>query len=156
MTDTPATLANWRQSPFNTWSFGHVDKLIPVAKIPAGTTSPLPLDTALDTAAITAQFENRSWSFADILAETETDGLLVLRQGRIVHESYRNGDVNTRHILFSVSKSIALTPSSSSFFEILNCGTPSNTARNVFSSNCFNASEVAFPNKIFEASTAAL
>ena len=106
MTDTTATLANWRQSPFNTWSFGHVDKLIPVANISAATASPLLLGSALNTTTITAQFENRSWSFDDVLAETETDGLLVLHKGRIVHECYRNGAADTRHILFSVSKSV--------------------------------------------------
>ena len=33
----PATLANWRQHPHSVWGFTHVDRLVPVAEIPAGT-----------------------------------------------------------------------------------------------------------------------
>ncbi len=106
MTVTAATLANWRQSPFNRWSFGNVDKLISVAPIEAGSPAPLAQGPQLVTSTIKAQFEGRNWSFGEILAETETDGLLVLHKGKIVHESYRNGEASTRHILFSVSKSV--------------------------------------------------
>jgi len=47
------------------------------------------------------------WFVEELLDETETDGFLVLRQGRIVAEHYFNGMApDTPHILMSVSKSI--------------------------------------------------
>ncbi|MBG1233581.1 serine hydrolase domain-containing protein [Aestuariivirga litoralis] len=98
MTSPKATLANWRTAPFSQWAFGHVDELIPVATIAAAQPAELPLGASLNTAAIA--------SFDEILAETETDGFMVLQGGKIIHESYRHGDAKTRHILFSVSKPV--------------------------------------------------
>ena len=34
--DEPVTLANWRQAPFNRWSFQHVGQLVPSARIDRG------------------------------------------------------------------------------------------------------------------------
>ena len=105
MTEETTTLANWRQAPFNTWAFGHVDKLLPVATIAASTPSPLRHGPQLNAAEIKIDYENRRWTFVEALAETQTDSLLILQAGRIVHETYRHGDAATRHLLFSVSKS---------------------------------------------------
>lgn len=103
---TKATLANWRTPPHNVWAFRHVDELIPAATIKHGTPSPLQNGTALDTGHIRVNFEGRALSFEEVVDETEGDAILVMHDGKVVHENYRNGDDKTRHILFSVSKSV--------------------------------------------------
>ncbi|HYL90024.1 MAG TPA: serine hydrolase [Burkholderiales bacterium] len=76
----PVTLANWRAAPFNRWGFQHVREL-PV--------------------------ERRALDVEPLLAETDTDGFVVLHRGRIIAEHYANGmKPGTPHILMSVSKSM--------------------------------------------------
>ena len=101
-----ANLSNWRKPPHNVWAFRHVDDIIATERIAAA--QPAPLDHAgqLNTNALQFQFEGRRWSFDEALAETDGDGLLVLKGGQVVHESYRQGSAAERHILFSVSKSV--------------------------------------------------
>jgi CubicO group peptidase (beta-lactamase class C family) len=90
------TLANWRTAPYNRWAFHHVRELIPTAEIandPARVT-PLP-------AAPAEVFDER------FLAETDTDGIVVVHRGRLVFERYFNGmSAESPHILMSVSKSL--------------------------------------------------
>lgn len=100
------TLENWRLSPHTTWAFHHVAELIPSARIEAGKPSPLAVASQLETAALQFQFEGRTWTVDEAVAATETDGLMVLHDGNIVHERFINGDAATPHILFSVSKSL--------------------------------------------------
>ena len=48
--------------------------------------------------------------FDDYLEATSTNALVIVKDGSIVHESYRNGsDASTRHITFSVAKSYVAT-----------------------------------------------
>jgi CubicO group peptidase (beta-lactamase class C family) len=103
---TRATLANWRQPPQNIWAFRHVDQIIATKKISAAAPAPLDRGEMLDIAAVQFTFEGRQWSCGGVLEETDGDGLLVLKGGKVVHEGYRHGDAAARHILFSVSKSI--------------------------------------------------
>ena len=108
---TAVTLANWQEPPFNRWAFQHVRELIPTARIPRGDTPVwlLPADER-DIAGIRFRCEDRELSIADMLAETWTDGFLVLHRGRIVAEHYFNGlRPDTPHLLMSVSKSVVST-----------------------------------------------
>ncbi|MGB0506826.1 MAG: serine hydrolase domain-containing protein [Pikeienuella sp.] len=94
-----ATLANWRNRPFNAWSFQHVRELIPSA------------DIAHDPENIRdfplGQLDVAGLGIEAVMADTDTDAVVVLRGGELVYESYRNGmDQNSHHILMSVSKSI--------------------------------------------------
>jgi CubicO group peptidase (beta-lactamase class C family) len=106
--DTPETvsLANWRRSPWNRWSFHHVSELVPVAVIPTDPSraKPLPEDLVVP---------NRlpdGTSIDQVLCETETDGFLVLRDGALIYEWYANGlTADLPHIVFSISKSISAT-----------------------------------------------
>ena len=59
-------------------------------------------------------------------------------------------------VVFSASRSNGPIPAFSSSSEISYVSTPLNTSRNVSSSNARSASAVAFPNRIFVASTALL
>ena len=102
------TLANWQDPPFNRWAFQHVRELIPTARIPRGSGPVwlLPPDDR-DIAGVRFRCEDRELSIADLLAETCTDGFLVLHRGWIVAEQYFNGlKADTPHLLMSVSKSV--------------------------------------------------
>ena len=105
------TLANWRTAPFNRWAFHHVREVVPSADIandPARVV-PLPPDPAGLTPRAVEVESGRGdpRSFADVLDETSTDGLVILHRGRVVFEHYANGmTADAPHILMSVSKSL--------------------------------------------------
>ena len=101
-----ATLANWRQHPHSVWGFTHVDRLVPTARIAAGAPSLLPSAAALDLGAVTVEWNGTAKSAADTLAETFTDGFLLLKDGAVVAEHYAHQRPEDPHIVFSVSKSI--------------------------------------------------
>jgi CubicO group peptidase (beta-lactamase class C family) len=51
--------------------------------------------------------DGRQSTLGDCLAETYTDGFMVLQRGRVLAERYDNGQLpDTLHIIFSVSKSL--------------------------------------------------
>ena len=102
------TLANWRQPPFNRWSFTHVRELIPTAAIANDPAARAELPSVpVDLGGLAFDFDGARYDLASFLAETETDGMLVLRAGEIVCERYGKGmDAATPHILMSVSKSV--------------------------------------------------
>ena len=90
------TLANWRTAPFNRWGFQHVRELIPSADIPNEPRRVRELPV-----------QKRDLDVESFLAETDSDGFVVLHRGRIVAEQYANGmTAETPHILMSVSKSM--------------------------------------------------
>ena len=102
------TLANWRTAPFNKWSFTHLRELIPSARIAAdpGAVSEMPV-ASVDLGGVEFEFDGSRYDLERFLAETETDGMLVLREGPIVHEHYGPGmDAVTPHFFASVTKSV--------------------------------------------------
>jgi CubicO group peptidase (beta-lactamase class C family) len=114
-----ATLANWRTEPYSSWAFQHVEQLVRCVTID-GAEQPRALPSTEGAASARAnaspqavlaalQFEHagQRWKALDALHEGATDGLLVLHRGQVVAEHYANDhSVDTRHIVFSVSKSI--------------------------------------------------
>jgi len=102
------TLANWQDPPFNRWAFQHVRELIPTARIPRGDGPAWPLPRAeRDLGGIRFGPASQELTVADLLAQTCTDGFLVLHRGRIVTEQYFNAMApDTPHLLMSVSKSV--------------------------------------------------
>jgi CubicO group peptidase (beta-lactamase class C family) len=103
------TLANWRTAPFNSWSFHHVRELVPSADIPAdrsraGSLTADPVDLG------GLEFDDGAGgglSFDAFLEHSHTDGMVILRNGKITFEYYANGmTTSTPHILMSVSKSM--------------------------------------------------
>ncbi len=104
-----ATLANWRSQPFSSWAFQNVRVLLPVAdigRVPERTWE-LPV-TPRSLHDFHLPFGRHvPMTLDDFLAETVTDALLVVHEGRIVHEYYAHGMTErTRHIVMSASKSI--------------------------------------------------
>lgn len=55
-------------------------------------------------------FEGEDNSLDDFLEQTRTNALLVIKDGAIVHEQYRNGMApDSRHTVYSMSKSVIAT-----------------------------------------------
>ena len=101
------TLANWRTSPFNRWAFHHVREIVPSAEIRNDPSRVRDLPTGAPLAMPSIESEGETLTFEDFCQKTDTDGMVVLHQGRVIHESYRNGmDPHAPHILMSVSKSM--------------------------------------------------
>jgi len=102
------TLANWRKAPFNKWSFSHVREIVPSAEITHDPKAVRQLPSApIDLSDLSVESGGVRRTFGEFLRFTDTDGLVVLHRGSIVHESY-TGETSAAapHILMSVSKSI--------------------------------------------------
>ncbi|MGH7074342.1 MAG: serine hydrolase domain-containing protein [Stellaceae bacterium] len=106
--DSQVTLANWRKPPFNRWAFHHVREIVPSVEIPndPANVGVLPI-APRDFAGLRIPFDGTSYDLDAFLAATNTDAMVILHDGRIVHESYGVGMTSaTPHILMSVSKSV--------------------------------------------------
>ncbi len=105
------TLAGWQTEPQLRWSFQHVSDLFPTATIPAAPT-PCPLVPAeagewVDDVALLHPHSGRPLSVGQVIAETDTDGWALAREGHLLREAYPAGmQPDTRHLLMSVSKSL--------------------------------------------------
>jgi len=103
------TLANWQDPPFNRWAFRHMRELIPSQPIPAGPRGPAPLPAAsrpLGDPPV-SRISGGTATVQDVMADTFTDGLVILHNGQVLAERYDAGTTaDTRHLLMSVSKSI--------------------------------------------------
>ena len=105
------TLANWQDAPFNRWAFQHLREVIPTHRIPRGSGPVAPLAPAtkpLAPEAVTVhRLEGETSTLAEVLAETWTDAVVIVHDGRIVLESYGNKmTAQTPHLLMSVTKSV--------------------------------------------------
>jgi CubicO group peptidase (beta-lactamase class C family) len=102
------TLANWQDPPFNRWAFQHVRELVPTARIPRGEGPAWRLPRAeRDISGLTFRAGSRTLTISEFLADSYTDGFLVLHQGGVVTELYFNGMTpETPHLLMSVSKTV--------------------------------------------------
>ena len=107
--EAQVTLANWRTAPFNRWAFHHVREIVPSADIPNDPlyVMPLPSDP-VDMAPLRIDAgTGKPLSFDEFLEVTRTDGIVILRHGRLAVERYSGGlTPDTPHILMSVSKSL--------------------------------------------------
>ena len=103
------TADNWEETPWNRWSFQHMSELIPGARIwrGDGPATELELDPVSVDDVVFETVAGATETVAAFLERTYTDGLLVLRHGRVAVEQYFNGMTpHTRHLLMSVSKSM--------------------------------------------------
>ncbi|WP_172295490.1 serine hydrolase [Pseudoruegeria sp. HB172150] len=102
------TLENWDLPPFNRWSFQNVRSLIPSVDVfrgygPEGTLpeAPEPLDD------LPVALEGETVPLARVLADTYSDGFLVMHRGCVVYERYFNGMApEALHLSQSVAKSV--------------------------------------------------
>lgn len=109
LTGPQATLANWQEPPHNRWAFQHVRELVPTARISRGSGPVRRLSYAPQEAIGRTAFsyEKQNLTLDQLLAESFTDGFIVLHRGRVIYERYFNGmQPDTPHLLMSVSKSV--------------------------------------------------
>lgn len=101
-------LGNWRAAPWNVWAFRHVSELIPTARIAA--TPGLaedPVVSAEDLLRQAFSLDGQRVTVAEILSNTSTDAMVVMKSGRIIADFHApNFTLQSRHILFSTSKSV--------------------------------------------------
>jgi CubicO group peptidase (beta-lactamase class C family) len=111
--ESRATLANWQDPPYNRWSFQHLRELIPTQRISRGHSLRPALgqqhgggSPVLDDVTV-YRLAGHTSTFAEVIAETWTDAIVVLHDGQIVFEQYFNGMAEeTPHLLMSVTKSV--------------------------------------------------
>jgi hypothetical protein len=101
------SLANWREAPFNQWSFHHVREIIPTADIAHDPRQSRPLPIGLvDTDKIRIRGARDALALDDFLTAASTDSLVILHRGRIIVERYAGGmtaETPHSHVGFEVS-----------------------------------------------------
>ncbi len=105
-------LDQWQFAPYLQWSMQNIQNFLPVHQIRRGVrATELPCRSA-DLAALTVPhpWDERSVSFAEVMAATHTDGWMVTHRGEVVGEQYL-GTLTPAgmHLLMSVSKSLTAT-----------------------------------------------
>ena len=101
-------LGNWRAAPWNVWAFRHVCELIPTARIAATPgLAEEPVVDASDLLGETVRLEGRRVTVAELLGKTFADAMVVMKSGHIIADFHApNFTLESRHILFSTSKSV--------------------------------------------------
>jgi len=101
------TTSNWINGPFNRWGFRHVRELTRTARVGRGfgPVSDLP-PAEHDLSDFSFAYGGRRIGFDRWLEETFTDGLLVVRDGKVLSELYQDGmSPSDTHLIMSASKS---------------------------------------------------
>ena len=106
-----ANLSNWRDPEHVVWSFQNVDKILNTTPIKKGDkTTPLRarhVPVNLDYFNIKTS-DGKSFDLSTFQQETNTDGIIVLKDGKIVYEHYdRTNTEKSIHIMMSMTKSVA-------------------------------------------------
>ncbi len=102
------TGANWQFGPLNRWAYTHLTEVLPSKPIRHNPAMVQPLDD-LDLAAedLVITLDDLPSSIAQRMDPLYIDGILVMRQGKVLVERY-DGTLNPErtHLLWSVSKTI--------------------------------------------------
>jgi CubicO group peptidase (beta-lactamase class C family) len=102
-------LDNWLSAPYSHWSFQHVEDFVPTAVISRGTgpAAALPAASAAMAEIRVTSTGGVATTVGAVMDTTATDGWAVAHRGSMVAEEYLDGlGAQTRHLLFSVSKSL--------------------------------------------------
>lgn len=90
-------------------NFANMDKVFPASHVPAST-APLQFEKQLKQIVDNYQYDYRIHSVRDFIERSSSTGLLVIKDGKIVHEWYIDGyDASTTITSFSVAKSFVST-----------------------------------------------
>lgn len=103
---------DWDRPPWNRWTFQHINEFMPTARVwrGSGPARALPRQEEAITDINFTLSNGQQQTIAEFLDDTYTDGMLVMCDGKIVHESYHNAmRPETPHLMQSVSKSITST-----------------------------------------------
>lgn len=100
--------ATWDLGPYNRWTFQNVRDMTPTTRVWRGRQAASDLPEAIEPiGGIRFTHEGVERSIDAVLADTFTDGFIVLHRGRIIAETYRNGmQRQTTHLSQSVAKSV--------------------------------------------------
>ena len=92
--------------PLNVVTFRSFDRLFDSEPVRASS-RPWTIPNGEKNLALKYQFDNKSLGLDDFMGRTYTNALVVVKDGRIVSEHYRNGgDVTSRYATFSIAKSL--------------------------------------------------
>ncbi|KAH7336614.1 beta-lactamase/transpeptidase-like protein [Rhexocercosporidium sp. MPI-PUGE-AT-0058] len=100
-------ITNWRQLGHHIWGFQNVDKLLKVDQIrrPSEASRLASVPHNFDSFKLDIT-DKKSLDLFSFLSQTETDGIVVLKDGNIVFEHYIHTNTEKSiHIAFSTSKS---------------------------------------------------
>jgi CubicO group peptidase (beta-lactamase class C family) len=103
------SLDNWLSPPYARWSFQHVEDFVRTAVISRGTgpVAAIPPAPAPLAEIPVTNTDGMATSVGAVMAATATDAWAVAHRGSMVAEEYLDGmRAETRHLLFSVSKSL--------------------------------------------------
>jgi CubicO group peptidase (beta-lactamase class C family) len=105
------TSANWLDAPYNRLGFRGVGRLVRTAPISRGDGQVVELPRAeRDLGDFRFEHGGRTFDLDTMLADTYTDGFLVVHDGSVIAERYLNGmEPSDTHLLMSVSKSFNST-----------------------------------------------
>ena len=105
----PVTLDNWQTADQVGWTFCHIAEIFPTALISRGSAAAVPLPRHITqlTDVGCQDADGESTTVGAIMKATETEGWMVVQDGRILAEQYAGAlEPATLHLLMSVSKSI--------------------------------------------------
>ena len=105
----PVTLDNWQTADQVGWTFCHIAEIFPTALISRGSEAAVPLSRSIMPVAEIGcrDADGESTTVSAIMKATETDGWMVVHDGRLLAEQYAGAmEPATLHLLMSVSKSI--------------------------------------------------
>ncbi|VVN47649.1 6-aminohexanoate-dimer hydrolase [Pseudomonas fluorescens] len=107
-------MGSYFQFPAMRWSVSNFRQLMPTINVSRGLGAPIPLESALrkDVNAITFTplGAKASMTWDQSLAETYTDGIVVMHRGKVVYERYFGGlKAEGQHAAMSVTKSVVGT-----------------------------------------------
>lgn len=113
---TPAATApqidvsNWYWGPGNHWSYQHMRRIFPTAEVSRGRGPVAELPYAIrdvDDIVFAHPRTRVPMTIAEMVLATDTDGFLVMKDGKILAERYFNGmGPDSTHLLMSVTKSV--------------------------------------------------
>ncbi|RJT39060.1 class C beta-lactamase-related serine hydrolase [Mesorhizobium waimense] len=99
-------LSNWRENPFNRWSFQNVGELVPSAPVAASGGTEPPRQELGSLLGEKVSLASGPETVASFLARSDTDALTIMKAGTIVGDWFApHMDFGGRHIIFSISKS---------------------------------------------------
>ena len=101
-------LSNWRENPFNRWSFQNLGELVPTARVAAASAGAEA--QAMDFGGLLGEkvsVASAPETVAEFLIRSSTDALTVMKGGKVIGDWFApHMDFGARHIIFSISKSV--------------------------------------------------
>ncbi|ESY52485.1 MULTISPECIES: serine hydrolase [unclassified Mesorhizobium] len=101
-------LSNWRENPFNRWSFQNLGELVPTAPVAATPGSvEAPVRDLSGLLGEKVSIASAPETVAEFLTRSTSDALTVMKAGKVIGDWFApNMDFGARHIIFSISKSV--------------------------------------------------